>query len=139
MSPRGPSAETGPAEPPVASVGVRQTWLSGRAVALHLTVLVVVVSFCLLARWQVDRAVAGNTLSWAYAFEWPFFALYAIYMWWRLLHDSDSDDGGGRPIAQQSEKEVEALEEYNHWLAALHAHDRAEAPPGGGPAGEGRR
>lgn len=37
--------------------------------------------------WQVDRALSGNELSWAYVFEWPIFAGYAAYMWWRLIHD----------------------------------------------------
>ena len=26
-------------------------------------------------------------MSWAYVFEWPAFAIYAIYMWWQLIHD----------------------------------------------------
>ncbi len=38
--------------------------------------------------WQLSRALAGNELSWAYVFEWPLFAAYAVYMWWRLLHES---------------------------------------------------
>ena len=79
-------------------------------------------AFCLLARWQVDRALSGNTLSWAYAFEWPFFALYAIYMWWRLLHDEE-EDSQRRPAAQ-TEEEALALERYNQWLADLNRSDR---------------
>jgi hypothetical protein len=31
--------------------------------------------------------LGGNGLSWAYVFEWPAFAVYAVYMWWRLIHD----------------------------------------------------
>jgi len=106
---------------------VRRTWLSGRALVLHMTVVVVVASFCLLARWQVNRALSGNTLSWAYAFEWPFFALYAIYMWWRLLHDPE--DANPR-LARQSVDEARALEEYNRWLGELHAEDRRRASSG---------
>jgi len=121
MSPRAPVPETGPTGGAGSLGPVRRTWLSGRAVALHLTVVVVVTAFCLLARWQVSRALSGNTLSWAYAFEWPFFALYAIYMWWRLLHDAD--DANPR-LARQSEEEARALEEYNRWLGELHAQDR---------------
>ncbi|MGH9016548.1 MAG: hypothetical protein ACRDY1_02255, partial [Acidimicrobiales bacterium] len=33
------------------------------------------------------RALSGNTLSWAYVFEWPIFAGYAVFMWWKLIHD----------------------------------------------------
>ena len=46
-----------------------------------------------LAWWQATRALSGNTLSWAYTFEWPVFAGYALYMWWKLLHDEST---GGR-------------------------------------------
>jgi hypothetical protein len=36
---------------------------------LHVTVAVVVPVCLALCDWQVHRAVAGNTLSWAYVFE----------------------------------------------------------------------
>ena len=64
-------------------------WFSRRALALHATVIVVVPVFFALCDWQVHRALSGNGLSWAYAFEWPFFACYAVFMWWRLLHEQD--------------------------------------------------
>ena len=52
-----------------------------------MTILVVLVSFGWLTAWQLGRALGGNTLSWAYTFEWPLFAGYACYMWWQLIHD----------------------------------------------------
>jgi hypothetical protein len=61
-----------------------------------------------MAWWQATRALSGNTLSWAYTFEWPVFAGYALYMWWKLLHDEDT---GGH-------------------LAALPAHGAATEPVG---------
>lgn len=54
---------------------------------LHLVAIVVVPGFLALAWWQLDRALGGNGLSWAYVFEWPFFAGYAVFVWWRLVHD----------------------------------------------------
>ena len=63
--------------------------MSRRALSLHVTVAVVVPGCLALTAWQVDRAVTGNTLSWVYSFEWPFFAGYALYMWWRLVHEDD--------------------------------------------------
>jgi hypothetical protein len=54
---------------------------------MHVTLLVVVPTFAGLFWWQVQRVRQGNTLSWAYVFEWPFFAGYAVYMWWKLVHD----------------------------------------------------
>jgi hypothetical protein len=57
------------------------------AIKLHV-MAVVVVGVCLTAGWwQLDRALSGNGRSWAYTVEWPFFAAYAGWMWWKLLHD----------------------------------------------------
>jgi len=54
---------------------------------MHLTLLVVLPAFVWLTWWQFERATHGNTLSWAYTFEWPLFAAYACYVWWQLIHD----------------------------------------------------
>ena len=55
-------------------------------------------AFCLLicipaGVFELSRALGGNNLSWAYVFEWPIFAVFAVYMWWNLLH---GQDGAGR-------------------------------------------
>ena len=36
--------------------------------------------------FELGRAEGGNELSWAYVFEWPLLAIFAVYMWWKLLH-----------------------------------------------------
>jgi len=59
------------------------TW---RCMVLHVLVIVLVPTFLLLGRWQYHAALSGNTLSWAYTFEWPAFAVYAVYTWWNLIH-----------------------------------------------------
>jgi hypothetical protein len=69
-------------------VADRSVWLTPRAVRLHAVILVVVPGFMALCVWQIYRALGGNELSWAYVFEWPFFAAYAIYMWWRFVHEA---------------------------------------------------
>jgi len=52
----------------------------------HLT-LVVGLALCTAAFWfELGRAEGGNELSWAYVFEWPLLGLFALYMWWKLLH-----------------------------------------------------
>jgi hypothetical protein len=63
-------------------------WFSRRAIGLHVLIVVIVPTFAALCVWQVHRALGGNDLSWAYVFEWPFFAGYAIYMWWRFVHEA---------------------------------------------------
>ena len=54
---------------------------------MHVTLLVLLPAFAWLTWWQLERALGGNTLSWAYTFEWPLFAVYAIYVWWQFDHD----------------------------------------------------
>jgi hypothetical protein len=59
---------------------------SASVIKTHLT-LVVGLAFCAVAFWfELSRAEGGNELSWAYVFEWPLLALFAIYMWWKILH-----------------------------------------------------
>jgi hypothetical protein len=58
-----------------------------RCILLHVVTLLLVSSFILAAWWQYECARGGNALSWAYVFEWPAFAIYALYMWWQLIHD----------------------------------------------------
>jgi hypothetical protein len=77
----------------------RTSWWSPRAIGLHVTVLVVVPGCIALCWWQVDRALSGNDLSWAYVFEWPFFAGYAAFLWWRLVHERPAVPGRAAPSA----------------------------------------
>jgi len=73
---------------PQASTITRLT--GSQALKLHLT-LAVGLALCIAGFYfELSRALGGNSLSWAYVFEWPAFAVFAIYMWWNLLH------GGGR-------------------------------------------
>jgi len=60
------------------------TW---RCIGLHVLTLVLVPTFLFLGRWQYHAALRGNDLSWVYTVEWPVFAVYALYMWWKLIHE----------------------------------------------------
>jgi hypothetical protein len=71
-------------------------YFTPRCLGMHVTLLVLLPTFALLTRWQLGRALDGNTLSWAYTFEWPLFAGYAIYVWWQLVHDQHVP-GASRP------------------------------------------
>jgi len=66
---------------------VVRRYFTPRCIGLHVTLLVLLPAFAWLTLWQLDRALSGNTLSWAYTFLWPFFGCYAIYVWWQLIHD----------------------------------------------------
>jgi DNA-binding transcriptional regulator of glucitol operon len=117
----------------------KSVWLSRRAVKLHAVILVVVPAFMALCVWQIYRAVDGNTLSWAYVFEWPLFAGYAIYMWWRFVHEkpeatqelasenrsADPAPQSKVPAAPEATEEDVELAAYNQYLARLAERDRA--------------
>ncbi|MFC3500961.1 hypothetical protein ACFOOK_08300 [Micromonospora krabiensis] len=72
----------------------------------HVAMVVLVGAFLALGWWQISRAASGNTLSWAYAFEWPIFAAFVVFVWWReLRHTLRGDepagaeaDGGGSDV-----------------------------------------
>ena len=62
-------------------------YFSARFVGMHVTLVILLPVFAWLTWWQLTRALDGNTLSWAYTFEWPLFFGYAVYVWWQLIHD----------------------------------------------------
>jgi len=56
------------------------------AMKTHLTLLVGLALCSAAFIFELGRAEGGNELSWAYVFEWPLLAIFAVYMWWKLLH-----------------------------------------------------
>jgi hypothetical protein len=106
----------------------RRIWLAPRAIALHIVILIIIPTFAALCDWQVHRALSGNSLSWAYVFEWPIFGGYAIYMWWRILHEEPNDGATATSAAAAGMGHAEApgplegddeLVAYNRYLADL--------------------
>jgi hypothetical protein len=127
---------------------MRNVWTSRRAISLHVALVLFVPACVALTWWQLARALGGNTLSWVYTFEWPFFAAYAVFMWWKLVHDDPvvrpgrrarslaprqatgpPPDGAppsphdGAPGGPESELDDE-LAAYNRYLAELSASGR---------------
>jgi len=112
---------------------VRGKWFSARAIGMHATLLVLVPACAALCDWQVHRALSGNTLSWAYVFEWPFFAGYGTYVWWKLVHDQMEPAAPVVPVGAEGAAAPERIEEpdeelaaYNRYLAQLNASGRAK-------------
>jgi len=62
-------------------------FLSPRWLLIHAAMLILVATFLALGWWQISRARAGNTLSIAYAFEWPLFAIFAVVFWIKTIRD----------------------------------------------------
>lgn len=89
---------------------------SGAAIKTHLTLLLGL-ALCGLAFWfELRRAEGGNNLSWAYVFEWPLLGIFAIYMWWKLLHP-------GFTIRHHRER-PDVAPEYKGMLAAWQSEQR---------------
>jgi DNA-binding transcriptional regulator of glucitol operon len=127
---------------------VGATWFSWRAIRLHLTAIIVVPGCLVAGWWQVHRALSGNALSWAYSVEWPVFAGYGVYLWWKLVHERPAEPAnetvaadGDLPAPDGRLADVEAVEHenlqredlaseddelaaYNRYLAELSAADK---------------
>jgi len=89
-----PGSALPPPEPPEADGAAPQP--AGRAwrfvyrprwVAWHLFAFAVALGMLWLGDWQYRRALGGNGLSWAYTFEWPLFAGFALVFWARTIRD----------------------------------------------------
>src|SRR5215831_4521325 len=61
--------------------------LTPRWLSWHLFAVAAVAGMAWLGDWQFRRAMAGNTLSWAYTFEWPIFAIFGIVFWVKTIRD----------------------------------------------------
>lgn len=70
--------------------------------------------------FELRRALGGNTLSWAYVFEWPLLGGYAVYMWKKLRQDERGERT--RPPVMFDEEDP-ALDAWNSYLASVHQND----------------
>jgi hypothetical protein len=89
-----------------------------------------------LGAWQLHRATGGNMLSWAYTIQWPIFAGFVVFIWWRevrrTLHGAPESRPAPltrRPVVSQADaagayddEDDPALAAYNHYLAWLNAN-----------------
>jgi hypothetical protein len=74
----------------MAEAGSGPQWrflVSPRWLAWHAFAVVAFWGMCWLGDWQLHRAMSGNSLSWAYTFEWPLFALTGAYFWAKTIRD----------------------------------------------------
>ena len=117
-------------------------WLSRRAVMLHVSATVAIGGCAFAFWWQLHRALGGNNLSWAYTFEWPFFAALAGVMWWQQVHESP-DSIGLRTLARRArtpdgssptdprwkadDSDDPEMAAYNRYLAGLNASGRRKS------------
>ncbi|MEU8262386.1 hypothetical protein AB0C02_17365 [Micromonospora sp. NPDC048999] len=68
-------------------------------IARHVAMVVLVVGFLGLGWWQVTRAAEGNALSLGYAIEWPVFAGFVVFVWWREVRHTLRGAPAQRPTS----------------------------------------
>ena len=99
---------------PASSTAARLT--GAEAVKAHVT-LAVGLALCIAAFFfEIRRALGGNSLSWAYVFEWPLLGGFAVYMWWKVIHPESG------ATKDESARAAQIAPEFNGMLAAWQAH-----------------
>ena len=70
--------------------GAAPVWrflITPRWLGWHVLMVLSVWGMLWLGDWQLHRALSGNGLSWAYTFEWPLFAGFAVVFWAKTIRD----------------------------------------------------
>ena len=81
---------------------LRPRWL-----AWHFSATLATAGMIWLGDWQLRRALSGNSLSWAYTFEWPLFAIFGVYFWVKSVRD-ELHTVAGSETNQQAGNEAES-------------------------------
>ena len=101
--------------------------IAPRWLGWHVFVILSVLVMLWLGSWQLHRAESGNSLSWAYTFEWPLFAIFAVIFWVKTIRDEVRPPAQAEPRdafappggAAGSGEDDEELAPYNAYLARL--------------------
>jgi hypothetical protein len=82
--------------------------ISPRWLGWHVIMVVSFLGMAWLGDWQLRRALTGNGLSWAYTFEWPLFAGFAVVFWARTIRDEFRIRRNGEIVPDVAGTDVDA-------------------------------
>jgi hypothetical protein len=104
-APDAPDA-AGAAGAPSATADSARVWrflITPRWLGWHVLMVVAFWGMLWLGDWQLHRALSGNALSWAYTFEWPLFAGFAVVFWARTIRDEFRIRRAGGELPEDTE------------------------------------
>jgi DNA-binding transcriptional regulator of glucitol operon len=112
--------------------------LTPKWLAWHVLAAVLAVACLRLGLWQWHRAHAtGSMQSMGYALQWPVFALFGLFFWWRTVRDAIRPRTAApaparsrprpvsvAPLPPVTDEDDPELAAYNRYLTEL--NDKAE-------------
>lgn len=113
---------------------MRRQFFTPGWIARHLIALVLAGTCLALGWWQMHRAEGGNVLSWGYMIQWPAFALFIVFFWYKLIrferNPPDVEPVKPPPPPPPPPPEVDEsdpeLAAYNRYLASLYEQDQKQ-------------
>ena len=124
------SANAAAASPPAMDGPVWRFLIRPRCLGWHLLMVVSFWGMLWLGDSQFHRALSGNGLSWAYTFEWPLFAVFAVVFWAKTIRDEFRIRRGEIPDPRAVAAEAE------HLPAGVTGAVRATSVQAGGAPGD---